>query len=64
MVRNHVEEKREAVMMAINYRKLNDNTTFDDYYITNKTVPFNIIQRASWFLKMDCKKRILADKIR
>ena len=41
--------------MVINYKKLNDNTVFDGYYIPNKTVLFNTIQGASWFLKMGCK---------
>jgi len=41
--------------MVINYKKLNDNTIFDGYYISNKTILFNRIQRASWFSKMDCK---------
>lgn len=41
--------------MVINYKRLNDNTVFDGYYIPNKIVFFNIIQWASWFSKMDCK---------
>ena len=51
MVRNHAEEKRGKAKMVINYKKLNDNTIFDGYYVPNKTVPFNIIQGASWFSK-------------
>ena len=54
-VRNHAEEKRRKARMVINYKKLNDNIVFDGYYISNKTVLFNRIQGASWFLKMDCK---------
>jgi len=41
--------------MTINYKKLNDNTIYDGYYIPNKIVLFNRIQGASWFSKMDCK---------
>ena len=41
--------------MIISYKKLNDNTIFDGYYIPNKIVIFNRIQGASWFSKMDCK---------
>jgi len=41
--------------MVINYKKLNDNTIFDGYYIPNKIVLFNRIQGASWFSKTDCK---------
>ena len=55
MVRNCAEEKREKARMVINYKRLNDNTVFDGYYIPNKTVLFNRIQAASWFSKMDCK---------
>ena len=54
MVRNHAEEKRGKARMIINYKKLNDNTVFDGYYIPNKTVLFNRIQGVSWFSKMDC----------
>ena len=39
--------------MVINYKKLNDNTVFDGYYIPNQTALFNRIQETSWFLKMD-----------
>jgi len=55
MVRNHGEEKRGKVRVVINYKKINYNTVFDDYYIPNKTVLFNKIQEASWFSKMNCK---------
>jgi len=55
MVKNHAEEKREKARMVINYKKLNDNTVFDGYYIPNKTVLFNRIQGDSWFSKMDYK---------
>ena len=55
MMRNHAEEKKEKARMVINYKKLNDNTVLDGYYIPNKIVLFNRIQGASWFSKMDCK---------
>jgi len=55
MVINHADEKRGKARMEINYKKLNDNTVFDGYYIPNKTVLFNRIQGASWFSKFDCK---------
>jgi len=41
--------------MVINYKKFNDNTIFDGYYILNKIIFFNRIQGASWFSKMDCE---------
>ena len=43
--------------MVINYKKLNDNTIFNGYYIPNKIVLFNRIQGVSCFSKMDCKSR-------
>jgi len=55
MIRNHAEEIRGNVRMVINYKKLNDNTVFDGYYISNKTILFNTIQGASCFSNMDCK---------
>ena len=41
--------------MVINYKKFNDNTVFNGYYIPNKIVIFNGIQGVSWFSKMNCK---------
>ena len=36
MVRNHVEEKRGKARIVMNYKKLNDSTIFNGYYIPNK----------------------------
>ena len=33
MVRNHTEKKREKARILINYKKINCNNVFDDYYI-------------------------------
>ena len=41
--------------MVINYKKFNDNTIFDGYYIPNEIVLFNRIQEISWFSKTDCR---------
>jgi len=57
MVRNHAEEKGGKTRVVINYKKLNDNSIFDGYYISNKIVLFNRIHGTSWFSKMDCKSR-------
>jgi len=43
MVRNHTKDKREKARMVINYKMLNDNTVFDDYYIPNKAILFDRI---------------------
>jgi len=37
MVRNHAEKRRGKARMVINYKKLNNSTVFDGYYIPNKT---------------------------
>jgi len=63
MVRNHAEEKRRKLRMVINYKKPNDDTVFDGYYIPNKTILFNRIQGASWFLKVDCNNNYWQIKI-
>ena len=39
--------KKEEKLEWFNYKKLNDNTIFDGYYIPNKTSVFNRIQGAS-----------------
>ena len=51
MIRNYAEEKRAKDRMIINYRKLNNNTIFDGYYIPNKVVIFNINSRSLLVLK-------------
>lgn len=47
MVRNHVEVKRGNARMVINYKKINDNTKRDGYFIPNEQVLLNRIQGAS-----------------
>jgi len=49
--------------MVIKYKEFNGNTVFDGYHIPSKTVPFNRIQWASWFLKIDCKSKYCQTKI-
>jgi len=58
-----LKKKEEKVRMVINYKKFNDNTVFDGYYIPNKMVLFNRIQGASWFSKMDCKSGYWQNKM-
>ena len=62
MVRNHAEEKRGKARMVINYKKLNDNTVFDGYYIPNKNGHFQQNSRSLLVLKNGLQKRLLADK--
>ena len=49
MIRNHAEEKRGKARMVINYKKLNDNTVFDGYYIPNKTIFANALSLSQNF---------------
>jgi len=58
MIRNHAEKKRAKVRIIINYKKININTIFDGYYITQKIIPFNRTQEASWFSKRIVKEDI------
>jgi len=60
MLRNHTNEERGKAQMIINYKKLNDNTIFDCYYIPNKAVLFNRIKGSlgsrKWIAKVDIGK--------
>ena len=60
MVRNYSEEKRGKTRMVINYKKLNDNTVFDGYYISNKTILFNRFKEPigfqKWIVKVNTDK--------
>ncbi|KAA3485339.1 RNA-directed DNA polymerase-like protein [Gossypium australe] len=55
MVRNHAEIKRGKARMAINYKRLNQNTIFDGYFIPRKEVLINQAKQAKYFSKFDCK---------
>ena len=55
LVRNHSEEKRGKVRMAINYKRLNDNTYDDAYKIPNKDSLINYIQGCRDFSQLNCK---------
>ena len=63
IVRNHDEEKEGKGRMIINYKKLNGNIVFDDYYTSKKTVRFNRIQRSLFVLEDGLQKQILANKM-
>jgi len=60
MVRNHAVEKRGKARMVINYKKLNDNTVFDGYYIPIK-LSFSTefkepLGSQKWIAKVDISK--------
>ena len=60
-VRNHAEEKRGKTRMVINYKKLNNNTVFDSYYIPQTSL-FQKNSRSFLVLENGLQKRILTDK--
>lgn len=53
IVRNHAE--RGKARMVINYKALNDNTTFDGYYLPNKDELIYQVRNSKLFSKVDCK---------
>lgn len=55
MVRNHAEQKRGKARMVINYKRLNQNLKFDDYFIPRKDVLINLVKSVKLFSKFDCK---------
>ena len=55
MVKNHYEQKRGKPLMVINYKRLNEVTVFDGYFLPNKEVLINKTLSKKWFSKFDCK---------
>jgi hypothetical protein len=66
IVRNHAEIKRGKARMVINYRKLNEYTKFDGYFIPTAEHLVKQIQGAKYYSKFDAKSGFfqikLADK--
>ncbi|KAJ9556228.1 LOW QUALITY PROTEIN: hypothetical protein OSB04_010842 [Centaurea solstitialis] len=55
MVRKHSEIARGKARMVINYKKLNDNTVFDGYFLPRKESLINWTIDKKIFSKFDCK---------
>ena len=55
MVKNHYEQKRGKPLMVINYKRLNEVTVFDGYFLPNKEVLINETLSKKWFSKFNCK---------
>lgn len=55
MVRKHSEIKRGKVKIVINYKKLNEATKFDGYYLPNKDTLIKQVQNKKIFSKFECK---------
>jgi hypothetical protein len=57
MVRNHSEFKRGKARMVINYRRLNEQLEFDEYFIPRKDVLVNQTKCSKIFNKFVCESR-------
>ena len=49
MVRKHSEIKRGKARMVINYKEVNKNTKFDEYYIPNKEILINLTKGKTYY---------------
>lgn len=63
MVNNHSEQKRGKPRMVINYKRLNDLTVFDGYFLPNKELLINKTLNKKWFSKFDCKSGLYQIKL-
>jgi len=64
MVNNHTEQKRGKPRMVINYKRLNEVTIFDGYFLPNKEVLINKTLSKKWFSKFDCKSGFYQIKLK
>lgn len=55
LVRKHAEITRGKARMVINYKKLNENTVFDGYFLPHKESLINWTRNKKVFSKFDCK---------
>ena len=55
MVRKQSKIKRGKVRMVINYKEVNKNTKFDEYYIPNKKILINLARGKNYYNKFDYK---------
>jgi len=64
MVNNRSEQKRGKPRMVINYKRLNEVTVFDGYFLPNKEVLINKTLSKKWFSKFDCKSGFYQIKLK
>ena len=57
MVMNEAEKRRNKGRMVINYKKLNQFTKTDNYFLPNKEVLINLVKNKKYFSKFDYKYR-------
>jgi len=55
MVMNEVEKRRNKARMVINFKKLNQFTKTDNYFLLNKEVFINLVKNKRYFSKFECK---------
>ena len=55
MVRNISEIKRNKALMVVNYKKSNDNTIFDGYFLPHKETLIHKTRGKNLHSKFDCK---------
>ena len=63
MVRNRNKINRNKACMVANYKKLNDNTIFDSYFLPNKETLIHKTRNCNWHSKFDCKSRFYQIKM-
>ena len=64
MVNKHSEQKGGKPRMVINYKRLNELTIFDGYFLPNKEVLINKTLNKKWFSKFDCKSGFYQIKLK
>ena len=55
MVMNEAKKRRNKARMVINYKKLNQFTKTDNYFLPNKEVLLNLVKNKKYFSKFNCK---------
>ena len=55
MVVNEAERRRGKARIVINYKKLNQFTKTDNYFLPNKEGLINLVKNRKFFSKFDCK---------
>ena len=63
MVMNETEKRRNKAKIVINYKKLNQFTKADNYFLPNKEVLINLVKNKKYFSKFDCKSGFWQIKI-
>ena len=63
MVMNEAEKQRNKAKMVINYKKLNQFTKTNNYFLTNKEVLINLVKSKKYFSKFNCKFEFCLIKI-